>query len=109
VRQLDVVEEQYKLLTRLGAKVIALSPDPEAGARKTMSDGKYSFPIGFGVSESDIAAIGAIPGERKGELIMQPAEFVLKPGGEISASLYATTQLGRMDPRAVAFYLKSRV
>ncbi len=108
MRQLDAVQEQYKLLSRLGIKVVAASGDSEAGARKTTSDGQLAFPIGFGVTEADISALGAVAGERRGESIMQPAEFILRPGGEIAASLYATTQLGRMNPREIAVFVKDR-
>lgn len=103
------VEEQIRLLNRLGVKVIATSTDSEALARKTISDGGFSFPIGFGVSEDDIAAIGAVQGERNELAIVQPAEFILRPGGEIAASLYTTSQLGRMNPREIAVFVKDRL
>ncbi len=102
------VQEQIKLFDRLGIKVIAASTDPEAGARKAVSDEGLTFPVGFGISEADIAALGAWPGERQGETIMQPAEFILRPGGEVAASLYATTQIGRMSPREIAVFVKVR-
>lgn len=108
MRQLAAVQDQFKLLDRLGIKVIAASTDPEAGARKTISDAGLAFPVGFGVTESDITAVGAWPGERKGETIIQPAEFILRPGGEVAASLYATTQVGRMKPREIAVFVKDR-
>ncbi len=94
------------MLNRLGIKVIAARTDPEAGARKTMSDSKLSFPVGLGITEADIAAIGSVQNERKGLAITQPAEFILRPGGEVAASLYATTQVGRMGPREVAVFVK---
>jgi peroxiredoxin len=108
VRQLDATQEQYKLLTRLGIKVVAASTDPEAGARKITSGGPITFPVGFGVTAGGIEVLGAVPGERKGETIMQPTEFILRPGGEIAASLYATTQLGRMNPREIAVFVNDR-
>ena len=108
MRQLAAVQEKLRLLERLGIKVIAASTDPEAGARKAVSDGGITFPVGFGVSEADIASLGAVQGERKGETIMQPAEFILRPGGEVAASLYATTQIGRMNPREIAVFVKDR-
>lgn len=89
--------------------MIAASTDPEAMARKTASDGDHTFPIGFGVSAEDIATIGAIEGERNDLTIIQPAEFILRPGGEVAASLYTTTQLGRMSPREIAVFVKDRL
>ncbi|MBT4126399.1 MAG: redoxin domain-containing protein [Chloroflexi bacterium] len=103
------VQEQYRLLSRLGVKVIAASTDSEAAVRKTISDGGFKFPIGFGVTEADIAAVGSVQGERKDSPITQPAEFILKPGGEVAASLYATTQVGRMNPREIAVFVKDRL
>ena len=97
------------MLNRLGIKVIAVSTDAEAAARKTVSDSKLSFPVGFGITEADIAAAGAVQGERKDLVIVQPAEFILRPGGEVAASLYATTQVGRMSPREIAVFVKDRM
>ena len=109
MRQLAAVQEQIKLLDRLGIKVIAASTDQEASARKAVSDGGLTFPVGYGVSGANIASIGAWPGERKGETITQPAEFILRPGGEVAASLYASTQIGRMNPREIAVFVKDRM
>lgn len=109
MRQLAAVQEQVRLLNRIGIKVIAASTDQEASARKAVSDGNLTFPVGYGVTDTDIASIGAWPGERKGETIMQPAEFILKPGGEVAASLYASTQVGGMNPREIAVFVKDRL
>lgn len=97
------------MVKRLGVKVVAASTDGEAAARKSASDLSLSFPVGFGVTANDIETLGAWPGERKGETIMQPAEFILRPGGEVAASLYGTTQLGRMNPHEVAVFVKDRL
>ena len=102
------IQENYKLLDRLGIKVIAASTDPEAGAVGTVATGGLTFPVAYGVKQEEIDALGAWPGERRGETIMQPAEFILRPGGEVAASLYATTQLGRMNPREIAVFVKDR-
>lgn len=96
------------MLNRLNIKVVAATTDSEALVRKTISDEGYTFPVGFGVTEADIAAVGAVQGERKDLAIIQPAEFIIKPGGEVAASLYATTQLGRMSPREIAVFVKDR-
>ncbi len=88
--------------------MVAASTDAEAGARKIISEQKITFPVGFGVSQAEIDALGAWPGERQGKTIVQPAEFLLWPGGEIAASLYATAQLGRMNPREIAVFVKDR-
>ncbi len=109
MRQLAAVQEQFKLFTRLGIKVVAASADSEEMVRKTISDEGYTFPVGFGVSPADTTAIGAVRGDRNDEAIIQPAEFILRPGGEVAASLYASTQLGRMSPREVVAFVKDRL
>ncbi len=53
--------------------------------------------------------LGGWIGERQGKRIMQPSEFVIRPNGEVAASMYATTQLGRMDPQEVLRFVKSRL
>ena len=102
------VQETLKLFDRLGIKVIAASTDPEEGARTVVSEGGLKFPVGFGMGKAEIEALGAWPGERQDLTIMQPAEFILSPGGLVAASLYATTQLGRMNPREIAVFVKDR-
>lgn len=102
------VQEQNRLLKRLNITVIASSPDAEAGAREMVSSEKLDFAVGYGMDQQMMDDVHAIPGERNGELIVQPAEFIIKPGGEIAASVYATTQLGRMSPREIAVFVKDR-
>jgi peroxiredoxin len=103
------VQKQFHLLTRLGAKVLAASADSEADAIATFTELELGFPLGYGVTPKDIETLGAWPGERKGETIMQPAEFILQPDGIVGASLYGTTQLGRMNPHEIAVFIKDRL
>lgn len=93
----------------MGVKVVAASTDPEAGARKMAADHNLTFPIAYGVNSEHIEALGAFSGARQDEVMIQPAEFVLNPDGDIVASMYASTQLGRMYPREVLQFLKSRI
>jgi hypothetical protein len=41
--------------------------------------------------------------------MIQPCEFVIRPDGTVAASMYATTQLGRMMPEAVHQFIKARI
>lgn len=90
-------------------KVIAASTDAESGARKMAGDQGLTFPVAYDLNAQHIEALGAVAGIRQDETIVQPAEFVLNPDGEVVASMYATTQLGRMNPREVLQFLKSRM
>ena len=102
------VQEKIKLFDRLGIKVIAASTDAESGAKKVIPEQEITYPVGFGMSHAEIDTLGAFAGERQGETIVQSAEFLLWPGGKIAASLYATSQLGRMSPREIAVFVKDR-
>lgn len=93
----------------MGIKVIAASADEEPGAREMVTDQGLTFPVAYGVGAEQIEAIGAIAGIRQEKTIIQPAEFVLNPDGEVVASMYSSTQLGRMNPREILQFLKSRM
>ncbi len=103
------IESEYGLLKRLGVKVLAASVDDEAGAQKMAQENSLSFPVAFGMTASDIAALDTWTGDRESGPFCQPAEFVLRPGGEVIASIYATAQLGRMKPREVIEFIKARM
>lgn len=93
----------------MGVKVLAASADEEAGARKMVAEHSLSFPVAYGVQPDHIEALGAFTQDRQGVSIIQPTEFVLNPDGELFASMYSTTQLGRMSPREVLQFIKSRM
>lgn len=93
----------------MGVKVVAASTDAEDVAYKMVEEQSLTFPVAYGLTADHIEAIGAVAGIRQELTIVQPAEFVLNPDGEVVASLYATTQLGRMKPREVLQFLKGRV
>ena len=93
----------------MGVRVLAVSVDDEAGARKMAADNKLSMPIAYGLTVDQIKLLDAFTGERQTGTYIQPTEFVLRPGGEVAASMYSTMQLGRMKPREVLQFLKSRM
>lgn len=103
------MQAQLNLFERMGVKVFAASADAESGARKMIAEQNLTFPVGYGINAEQIEALDAIPGIRQGETIIQPAEFIINPDGEITASMYASTPLGRMNPREILHALKSRV
>ncbi len=93
----------------LGIKVVAANADGDAATAQTASAHHLSFPVAYEVGPHVIEALGAWTGERQGRRYMQPAEFVLRPSGEVAASMYATAQLGRMDPQEVLRFIKARM
>jgi peroxiredoxin len=105
---LAAVQEKIKFFDRLGIKVIAASTDAESGAKKVITEQEITYLVGFGMSQAEIDTLGAFAGERQGETIVQPVEFLLRPWCKIAASLYTTSQLGRMSPRKIAGFVKDR-
>ena len=103
------VEQSYSQFLDLGIRVVAGNTEgvPETGA--TAHDHQLSFPVAHSVDPERVEALGGWIGERRGERIMQPSEFVIRPSGEVAASMYATTQLGRMDPQEVLRFVRSRM
>ena len=93
----------------LGIKVVAANADGDPDTEHTKSHQGLSFPVAHSVTPEVAEAIGAWAGERQGRFIMQPTEFVLRPGAEVAASIYSSTQLGRMDPREVLRFIESRM
>jgi peroxiredoxin len=93
----------------LGIKVVAGNTDGEGDTGHTTADHDLSFPVAHSVGPEVVAALGAWKGVRQGRAIMQPAEFVLRPSGEVAASMYASTQLGRMDPQEILRFVKARM
>ena len=93
----------------LGIEVVAANADGDPDTEHTKSHHGLSFPVAHSVTPEDAEALGAWTGERQGRSIMQPTEFVLRPGGEVAASMYSSTQLGRMDPQEVVRFIEARM
>ena len=103
------VRENYALFRRIGVNVLAGSVDSEEDTQRIITEHGLSFPVAYGMALDQAATLGAFTGERLGNTYIQPTEFVLRPGGEVAASMYSSTQLGRMNPREVLQFLKSRM
>ena len=103
------MEQAYPELSALGIAVIAGNTEGRAETEQTQHDHGLSFPVAQGVPASAIEKLGALTGVRRGVSHMQPCEFVLRPDGTVAASLYASTQLGRMDPHEVLRFVQSRI
>ena len=103
------IERSYDQFLELGVRVIAGNTEgvPETGA--TAHKHELSFPVAHSIDPELVKVLGGRTGERQGKGIMQPSEFIVRPNGEVAASMYATTQLGRMDPQEVLRFVKSRM
>ena len=89
-------------------KIIAGNTDGNSETTETHANHDLSFPVAHSVDIAAAEKLGAWIGERRGEKIIQPCEFVLRPDGTVAASMYATTQLGRMNPEAIWHFVKAR-
>lgn len=101
------IDAQKAAWARLGVKVIAASSDAEDRAVEVAK--VLSFPVGWGVTKRDALTLGAYVGVREGRDIIQPTELILRPGGTVAAAMYATVQVGRMDPEEVVRFMNARV
>ncbi|HIK88972.1 MAG TPA: redoxin domain-containing protein [Dehalococcoidia bacterium] len=89
-------------------KIVFANADGDPDSSQTHADHDLSFPIAHSVDEEIAAKLGAWTELRQGTTIIQPCEFVIRPDGTVAASLYATTQLGRMSPEAVWEFVNDR-
>ena len=97
------------MFSRLGVKIIAASTDQEEAAVATVNELNLSYPVNYVLSPADIETLRAWSGERRGETIMEPAEFILRPGSTVADLLYGTTQPGIINPREIAVFVKDRL
>ena len=92
----------------MGIAILAASVDPLEKA--TEVQGGLSFPIAYGVTRDQAAAIDAWWEDRRS--IIQPSEFVLDGGGKVLSATYNTGPVGRMDAgdalRLVKFFEKKK-
>ena len=87
----------------MGVKVIVASTDNEDDARDMASEKRFTFPIAYGVQAELIEKLGAFQGVRQEKTYVHPTEFILNPDGNVMASMYSSTPLGRIEPeRGVA-------
>ena len=101
-------EKEKKGLEAAGAKVIAVSVDPEDKAKEVADE--LSYPVAFGATRADGDAVGAWWGEPQN--IIQPAEFVIGDDGKVVFATYSSGPIGRMDAddvvKLVNFYEKRK-
>ncbi len=95
-------------LKKNGIRVVAGNTEGDGLTSTTAVDHGISFPIAHSVPLETARQLGAWTGVRRGVEHMQPAEFVLWPDGTVAASLYATTQLGRMNPQEILRFVRAR-
>lgn len=67
-----------------------------------------SFPVAYGIDETDFKSLGAWWTEDHHGRYMQPAEFLISRGGVVFGSLYASGPIGRMAIDEVLYAITAR-
>lgn len=92
----------------MNIRVVAGNAEGDGLTHTTAVDHEITFPIAHSVPLDIAKKLGGWTGVRHDVEYMQPAEFVLWPDGTVAASLYATTQLGRMSPQEILRFVRAR-
>lgn len=103
------VQSHLSEFEELGIKVIAGSVDNETEAGTIAAAIGLTLPIIYNVQPGMIEDLGAFTGVRQEKTYLQATEFIVNPEGNVAASMYSTTQIGRMNPREVLQFIKSRM
>ena len=103
------VEQSYSEFLESGIRVVAGNTEGDSETGDIAHSHELSFPVAHSVDPDLVKVLGGWTGERQGGRIMQPSEFVIRPNGEVAASNYPTTQLGRMDPQEVLRFVRARM
>jgi peroxiredoxin len=78
-------------------RIVALSADPEAGARKMRMDGDLSFPILYGLGVDEMKKRYGLYIEKGEKTHVQPAQFLLDPKGAVRLACYSSGAVGRLS------------
>jgi len=101
-------EKRKEALAALDCTIYAISVDTLEQAQ-TVADAGINFPLAYGGTKNDADALGAWWGNHPpdGEHI-QPTEFLLRQGGLVLGSMYASGAVGRMGPDEAIYSLTNR-
>jgi peroxiredoxin len=95
--QLGAFQQAGESLASVDAKVVALSGDEAPATKALVDEHGIGFPVGHGADVREVA-------ERTGAFVnasplhLQPAGFVLDPGGRVLVSVYSSGPIGRLTP-----------
>jgi peroxiredoxin len=108
MRQLADWESKKPELENLGCTIYAISVDNFEQAQTVAATG-VTFPIAYGCTKERAETIGAWWGNhpQHGDHI-QPTEFLLRKGGLVLGSMYASGPVGRMSPSEVSSLIYNR-
>ena len=101
-------EKRKEALAKLDCAIYAISVDTVEQAQTVVTAG-ITFSMAYGCTKDDADALGAWWGNHPpdGEH-MQPTEFLLRQGGLVLGSMYASGAVGRMGPDEAIYSLTNR-
>jgi peroxiredoxin len=88
---------RHQSLIDEGITTVALSADPEAVARQTVTELGIPFPVGCDVSVRDVAPALDCYTDPAGTFF-QSTGFVLGPDGTVMLAVYSSGAIGRLGP-----------
>jgi peroxiredoxin len=90
--------QQYKAeFDAVDTPILALSADVQAEAWGTVEQLGLEFPVLYGLDpEAASRVIGCYSGAHEGRPHVQPAAFILGPGGKIVHAVYSSGKVGRL-------------
>jgi peroxiredoxin len=103
--QLAAFSRARELFAAANITIVALSVDDKATSETLVAKLHLSFPVGFGATAHDIAAVtGAYVAESSAYL--QSTGFVPDRRGRILTAVYSTGAIGRLVPDDVAGFVR---
>ena len=87
-------EKQRGTLAEIGVSIIAGSVDAEDKTAEVAAE--LGFPVAWGMTREMGDKFGAWWDEERA--FIQPSEFFITGSGEVLASTYSSSPVGRMDP-----------
>lgn len=92
----DFAKNQTQL-DELDVRIVAVSSDPRAQAKKTVDELGLKFPVIHGMDPDETSRlIGCYTGTHEGRPHIQPASFVLDADGNVVYAVYSTGKVGRL-------------
>ena len=101
IRLLAGYEERRDAFSEKGATIIAAVADDEQNSLKVAEP--LGFAVAYGIKREHAELLGSWWDDQMN--FIQPSEFILSKNGEVVASAYSNSPVGRMDPSETLAYI----
>jgi peroxiredoxin len=111
VRYLNLLEEYKQLLADINVSLVAISADSEEQLTETMDKLNISYPIAYGLTETQMKQLGLYISEPRSAQetdhnFAEPAFFVVNEHGTVQAANIANAPFLRPEPEVLVNGLK---